>query len=320
MPASLGLPGVDSSEGSAGAQGTPGLTVSAVICTRDRPAFVAACLPTILASTYRPREVLVVDQSSDGQTAAIVASWQTRAPGLVYLPTRTRGLSAARNVAVARAAGEVLAFTDDDCLADSGWIGALAAEFQAAPQVGAVFGRALPIVEVPLVARAASVRTDRTARLFGRPCSPWRVGNGSNMAFRATTLRAAGPFDERLGPGAPLRAGEEADLIYRLLRRGVPLLFSPRPLVYHRQWRSAAAQLALAHDYGVGIGAFCAKYLLRGDARALRALGGWTVAGLADVAAGLSAHDRGRVRTGAALLTGLAVGAIRLSTHSWHRT
>ncbi|MDQ3699575.1 MAG: glycosyltransferase [Chloroflexota bacterium] len=292
-----------------------GLKVSAVICTRDRPDFLAACLKTVLACPYRPREVLVVDQSDDAQTAAIVAGWQARAPGLVYVRTSTRGLSAARNVAVARATGEVLAFTDDDCLVDADWIGALAAEFLASPQVGAVFGRALPLVEVPLVVRAASVRTDQVARLFRRPCSPWRVGNGSNMAFRATTLRVAGPFDEQLGPGAPLRAGEEADLIYRLLQQGIHLLFSPRPLVYHRQWRSAAAQLALAHDYGVGIGAFCAKYLLRGDARALRALGGWTVAGLADVAGDLRAHDRGRVRAGAALLAGLALGAIQRSTH-----
>jgi O-antigen biosynthesis protein len=300
-----------------------GLKVSAIVCTRDRPALLAACLPSILRCAYRRREVLVIDQSRDGQTRDVVSRFQRGAPELIYIGTTTRGLSAARNVGVAQVTGDVLAFTDDDCLADPDWLGALAAEFEAEPALVAVCGRSLPLVEAPLVAGPASVRVDETRRLFRRPCSPWRIGNGSNMAFRVVGLRPlspAGPFDERLGPGAPFRGGEEADLLYRLLKRGGAILYSPRPLVYHRQWRSPRQQLTLATDYGQGIGAFCVKQLRSGDVRPLRTLGGWTVATVIDLLRAVRARDRGRVSAATRLLAGLAAGAGRMALAGGGRT
>lgn len=284
------------------------MKISAAICTRDRPALLAECLPSVLACAHRPREVLIVDQSGDDRTRAVVARFAD--PDVAYVATPTRGLSAARNVALERATGDVVAYTDDDCLADPGWLGALAAEFRAEPDVAAVCGRSLPRVEAALVAGPASVRTAEERRLFRAPCSPWRIGNGCNMAFRTAALRAIGPFDERLGPGARFRGGEEADMLYRLLRRGAPILYSPRPLVYHRQWRSAGQQLDLAYQYGVGIGAFCAKHLRSGDPRPLRTLGGWTIATGAELAGGLRTRDAGQARAAARLLVGLTVGSV----------
>jgi glycosyltransferase involved in cell wall biosynthesis len=298
------------------------MKATAVVCTRDRPHLLAVCLPGLLANTHRPREVLVVDQSRDGQTWDVVRAVAVQrgdAADVRYIPTATRGLSAARNVAVAQATGEVIAFTDDDCLVDPGWLAALVGEFAAGPTLAAVCGRSLPLVETPLVAEPASVRTGQTRRHFSRPCSPWRIGNGSNMAFRAGPLRALrappapGPFDERLGPGAPFRGGEEADVLYRLLKQGCQVLYSPAPLVHHRQWRSPAQQLALATDYGVGIGAYCAKHLRGGDVRPLRSLGGWTLATAADLVAALRAGDAGRTRAAVHLLAGLAAGAGRMA-------
>jgi glycosyltransferase involved in cell wall biosynthesis len=297
------------------------MKATAVVCTRDRPDLLAACLPGLLANAHRPREVLVIDQSRDGRSGEVVAALEQHgdAGDLVYVPTTTRGLSAARNLAVARAGGDVVAFTDDDCLVDAGWLGALVAEFETGPALDAVCGRSLPLVEVPLVAGPASVRTSQTRRRFVRPCSPWRIGNGSNMAFRTAALRALrtppapGPFDQRLGPGAPFRGGEEADVLYRLLKRGGQILYSPEPLVYHRQWRGPAQQLALASDYGVGIGAYCAKHLRGGDLRPLRMLGGWALAAADDLAAALRAGDPGRARVALRLLAGLASGAGRMA-------
>src|SRR4051812_19250706 len=102
------------------------MRLSAVVCTRDRPDMLAECLRSVLACDYRPRQVLVVDQSADARSHGVVAELQRRHQDLLYVPTSTRGLSAARNLAVQRADGEALAFTDDDCLADPGWLGAVA--------------------------------------------------------------------------------------------------------------------------------------------------------------------------------------------------
>src|SRR5207248_1276258 len=145
-----------------------------VLCTRDRPAFVARSLPGLLAADYGPREVLVVDQSADDRTREVVAALRPGHPELRHVPTGTRGLSAGRNVALAEARGAVVAFTDDDCLADPGWLAELAAEFAAEPRAAAVCGRSLPLLEAPLLAAPAAVHPSELRRLFRAPCSPWR--------------------------------------------------------------------------------------------------------------------------------------------------
>jgi len=288
--------------------------VSVVICTRDRPGLLADALTSVLACEEAASEVIVVDQSSDGRSRDVVDRMRHPDRDLVYVAAPPRGLAAARNLGAARASGDVVAYTDDDCLADRGWVRGLAEEFRAAPDVAAVCGRSLPLVEAPLVAAGASVRTDARARLFRTPCSPWRVGNGCNMAFRRSALRRVGPFDERLGPGSPCRGGEEADLLYRLLKLGLPILYSPRPLVYHRQWRAAAPQPALAHDYGAGVGAFAAKHVWSGDLRAARTLCGWAAMSVLELVRAAAARQPGRVRAAANQLCGLGVGVWRMTS------
>lgn len=285
-----------------------GVKVTAVVCTRDRPTLLAGCLPSLVACTYRPREVVVVDQSADQRTRDVVRRWQAVTPDLVYVPTDTRGVSAARNLACAHASGEVVAFTDDDCVVEPGWLDAIVAELQAEPRPAAVCGRALPLVEAPLVADPVSVRTGLGRQLFERPCSPWRVGTGNNMAFDRAALVAVGAFDEQLGPGARFKNGEESDLFYRMLRRGYPVLYSPAPTVYHRQWRSPTQQIALARNYGIGIGAFAAKHIRTGDPLPLRTLGGWVVAAALDLARRLRRRDWAGAQSSANLLVGMAVG------------
>src|SRR5207253_596899 len=97
----------------------------------------------------------------------------------------------------------------------------------------------------------------------------------------------------------------EADLLYRLLKAGHPLVYSPSPLVHHRQWRTRAQQLALAHDYGIGVGAFTAKHLGAGDPRAARMLCGWAYATLSDLVRGVRTGNHGQIRAALNFLSGL---------------
>jgi hypothetical protein len=126
-------------------------------------------------------------------------------------------------------------------------------------------------------------------------------------------LRAVGPFDERLGAGARFRGAEDADMLHRILKLGWPIVYSPRPLVRHRQWRSEAEQLALAYGYGLGIGAFGIKHLRTGDSRALRSLAGWKLATLRDLGTALRRGHRGRASAAVRMLAGIAMGASRMA-------
>jgi glycosyltransferase involved in cell wall biosynthesis len=99
-----------------------GPRVSVIIPTYNASASIETCLRSLLAGSYRDFEVLVVDSSTDG-TAEIVAE---RFPGvqLHRLPRRAFP-GDARNFAIARARGELLAFLDADCVADPGWLEAI---------------------------------------------------------------------------------------------------------------------------------------------------------------------------------------------------
>jgi GT2 family glycosyltransferase len=85
------------------------------------------------------------------------------------------------------------------------------------------------------------------------------------MVVRRSTFLALGGFDERLGPGTPLRAAEDIDYNYRLLKAGYRAVTTPDVWVLHHQWRP---QGELPADLGrrcYGQAAFCVKHIRTGD-------------------------------------------------------
>ena len=96
-------------------------TISAVICTRDRPKDLAELLYTLLDQTYLPLEVIVVDDSLSNLIQELVESFQSEfhKNGLRYAKARDDGLPAARNLGVELSSGDTILFLDDDTLLES---------------------------------------------------------------------------------------------------------------------------------------------------------------------------------------------------------
>lgn len=114
------------------------LRLTAAICTRDRPEELRRALRSLAAQAEPPEEILVVENAPrDGRVRALI---DAEFPGVRWTPEPVPGLDFARNRALAEATGDVVAFLDDDAVADPGWAGALHAPF-ADPRVGAVTGR-----------------------------------------------------------------------------------------------------------------------------------------------------------------------------------
>jgi GT2 family glycosyltransferase len=213
--------------------------VTVVLATRDRPELLAAALDA-LAGAIRPRDrVLVVDSASSHDGTRQVC--QDR--GVELLRLEQPGTSRARNAGAAASTTELIAFTDDDCLPQPGWLAALAAAFDD-PAVGLVTGRVLP--DRP-VGAPVSIEASTDARRFDQP-----VGHGANCGVRRAALEAVGGFDERLGPGTPGLAGEDADLMRRVLAAGWTGWYEPDAVVIHRQWRTRGASVRRSFAYGVG--------------------------------------------------------------------
>lgn len=237
----------------------PGLT--AAICTRDRPAQLQRALASLRRLVPHAHEILVVDNAPPDDAARQVAHAHGQA--VRYLLEPDSGLDIARNRALAAASCPVLAFLDDDAVAEPGWAGALAHAFQD-PRLGAATGRVEALtLETPaqaLFERAGGfgrgaqpivLPRDARRRLHGVPAPliAWAVsiGSGCSMAVRTASARALGGFDEALDRGATLPGGGDLDMLWRLLVAGHHVAYVPDALALHEHRRDLAgvsAQLA----------------------------------------------------------------------------
>jgi hypothetical protein len=229
----------------------PALSVPAtiVLCTRDRPDLLKRSVASIrdaLAASPRS-ELIVVEQSHIAAAAAIARDIGVRAD---VISDAGSGVSRARNIGAARAQTDILLFTDDDCEVPHDWIEQHVAAL-ADPDVAASFG--------PVTGLSRDDDTYDPAALPARHrhgSPPWIIGHSANMAVRREAFRAVGGFDERIGPGIPgATAGEDADLIVRLLRLGRTVVGGSGRPVRHIGWRSEEddARNLIAYERGAGV-------------------------------------------------------------------
>jgi GT2 family glycosyltransferase len=250
-----------------------GPDASVVIVTRDRPLFAADAVRSVLAGDVQPREVIVVDQSRDHDV--ILNLLQEEHPTVRLVRSTGRGLSRGRNLGASKARGELVAFLDDDELADAGWLAAFVEELRH-DRAAVVTGRVLP--GAPEAANAlvsATILHSEPARYRGRLSHDPLAGG--NMAARRATLTEIGGFDSRLGAGSPWPGAEDNDLGLRLLDAGYTIAYVPTAVVVHRAWRPARSYPRIRWAYGLGKGGFYAKHAwghgLYGLRRAARDIG-----------------------------------------------
>ncbi len=258
------------------------------IPTLDRPDRLARCLDALLAGDALPCAVVVVDQGADDATLHEVEARRDGGVPLVHLSREPRGLSAARNAAATVTGRPIVAFIDDDCVPSRRWVAALERAFAGPAALAAVTGPVLPLGPERPGFHAVSVRSRAVPAEFRRRALPWRVGTGGNTAVRREWLERVGGYDERLGTGSPGHAGEDMDLLYRLLRSGATVRYEPGAAVFHER-QDTARRLASRPRYGHGMGAFCGIWLRRRDPYALGILARWSM-------------DRGRGLAGACIL------------------
>ena len=237
--------------------------ISVLLCTRNRPAKLQRAIGSILANSYRNFELVVVDQSIDGESRTTVESF--RDSRLVYIPTTTVGLSRARNIAIRAAQWDIVAFTDDDCICDSDWLSSIVAEYERDSSAMGVLGRVVAYGEPVPGMHCPSLTEVRERRVVDAPVPQRALGSGNNMSFRKEVFRRVGLFIESLGAGTPMKSGEDIEFVYRALRRRMKFIYAPDPLVYHDNWLSQAQYPALARGYILGGSAVFTKFALHLD-------------------------------------------------------
>ena len=170
-------------------------------------------------------ELIVVDNSSSDDTEAVVGRWAKALPFPVsFYRKDNKGPAASRNYGAARAKGEIVAFTDSDCLPVSGWLRGAARAFLGG--AGIVCG---PFVPVHREGEGVLI-SQQPAITYDRGCYPT-----ANLMVRKADFDNVGGFDERFGlyPWGELIAGEDADLAWRVRRQGASVTFAGDVLVGH---------------------------------------------------------------------------------------
>jgi glycosyltransferase involved in cell wall biosynthesis len=243
-------------------------TVSVVMCTCDRPDTIEKAIRSVVEQDYPSFDLIVIDQSSGGETRQIVERLMTAHPQLCYRHLDEVGLSRAYNAGVRATTGELLAFTDDDCVAPANWLATIARIFAAESDVDLIYGQVLLPSE--LVKAEGVDGVTPSLPIMGRRRMNRRegfqvFGMGANFAMRRALFDRAGEFDEMLGGGGPLKSAQDFDYTYRVYRCGGTILLDPEVIVYHYGFRSFDQWPATERAYCIGVGGFYSKHVRAGD-------------------------------------------------------
>jgi len=242
--------------------------LSIVLCTYNRARVLGRALTALVAAATDGAELIVVDNNSSDGTRDVVRRFLGGPLNIRLVDEPRQGLSFARNTGIGVAAGDHIAFTDDDVVVDPDWIRSLRHAFERFPRAAWIGGKVLPIWPAP---PPPWLTDDRWAplALLDYGDEAFAIGPdrpvcivGANLAVRRAALDAAGLFAasvQRVGLGAG--STEDHELQLRLMNAGFTGIYDPTIVVhspvdpermtkaFHRRWhfghgRSYAAMRA----------------------------------------------------------------------------
>ncbi len=205
------------------------LTATAIVCTFNRVQWLSKCLHALEQQVPRPDEIMVVDGPSTDGTREMLELLEKQGSITLVRQAKLDGISAARNLGLAQARGDIVCYIDDDAIAQPGWLASL-----------------LPLYEDPRVGGAGGPVYDAEGRpAMGRnvvaPDGQWfdqskgesieglsQVMVGCNMSFRRTALAGVGGFD----PYFKFHQ-DETDACLAVLGAGHKILYDEGALVWH---------------------------------------------------------------------------------------
>ncbi len=240
--------------------------ISVVVCTRDRPEALRTCLESISRSLLLPREVVVIDQSSNDGAKLVAAECISNSDlHIRYYQHNGIGHTTARNIGIRMSLGYIIAFTDDDCVVDKSWLQAICTAFEKSC-ANCICGQTIAAShhERPKSARLSTFRPLRPRTVRGL-CNPLMVGRGNNMAFRRSDLLKIGGFNEKIGVGTSVYAGDDTDIFYRLILAKGTIAVTPEVIIHHAQPDNWQMVIRKKRGYAISFSAIFAGKAMHGD-------------------------------------------------------
>jgi O-antigen biosynthesis protein len=226
--------------------------VSVVVCAYNAERTLDQCLASLATVDYPDYEVILVNDGSRDRTLEIA-----EAHGFCRIISQANeGLSAARNVGAEAATGEIVAYTDSDCVVDPDWLTYLVAKMEASG-LAACGGPNLPPPEDGLIPSVVAVAPGGPTHVLISDEMAEHIA-GCNMAFRRAVLLELGGFD-------PIyrAAGDDVDICWRFQDAGYVIGFSPAALVWHFRRNTVTAYCNQQRGYGKAEALVYAKHPFR---------------------------------------------------------
>ncbi|MEM2961216.1 MAG: glycosyltransferase, partial [Candidatus Bathyarchaeia archaeon] len=221
------------------------LTISVVIVTRNRSKFLQRCLDSLMNQNYRNFEIIIVDGGSTDDTKDVISCYP-----VTFLLQPGIGMCNARNFGIHHAQGEIIAFIDDDAIADENWLRELAEIYRFDSNIGGVGGKVIQMTPATVQPQHNRIMNFflEMPRLILRYNEPTMQGKifrgviypvggedikevdwliGCNMSFRKKVLDEIGGFDENF---YGISWGEDADVCIRVKELGCKLIYSPNAI------------------------------------------------------------------------------------------
>ena len=213
--------------------------VSVVICAYDAERTMRPCLESLRQLDYPNFEIIIVDDGSRDATSQIAAEF----PQFRLIRQPNKGLSTARNVGLHAARGELIGYTDSDCVVDPHWLTLIVGEMVGGKLGGCGGPNYAPHEEGWIEGCVAASP--------GAPCHVL-IGDdraehlaGCNMVFDKVALESVGGFDPQF-----TAAGDDVDICWRLMKAGYSLGYCPSAFVWHFRRNTVKAYYCQQRGYG----------------------------------------------------------------------
>jgi GT2 family glycosyltransferase len=216
---------------------------------------------SVLANEHPSFDLTIIDQSTNDETRVAVEKVAADDDRVHYVHVDEPGLSRAYNNGIRRTSNDIIAFTDDDCIAPSDWLANVDAAFASDPEAELLYGQVvaagLAEGDEMLTPQLEVTHRQRLSKQDGFKI----FGMGANFAARRRLFDRIGGFDEALGGGGPLWSSQDFDLAYRTYHAGAVILLEPSVIIRHDGRRELEDWPSLLKAYGSGDGAFYLKHV-----------------------------------------------------------
>lgn len=212
--------------------------VSVVIPTMDRPDMVKKCINSVLSGTYKDVEVVVSDDSKDGNTEALLKELKKHFRRTVYIRSKDKSVASAMNKAIRRSSGKFIFLLNDDNTIDKNCIEELVGTLVRRSDVGIVGPLAFYASHRNIIMHAGTLRSKFMRRaVYPHMNEKWsnQIKDGEEMEdfanafmFRKEVVHEVGMWD-LLVP----HMGEDGDFEARVRLAGNKVVINPKAMTYH---------------------------------------------------------------------------------------